>query len=605
LIPAWARLRSWALSVPIRIKIMGIAVGIVLLLGLGVTLEVRSSLRATVEMELKRRAAAIARDVAGRAADLIATNDLFALHQLVRTTLEHDGDTRYVLVVDASGEILAHTLTDNPSYDLVQANLPSGDETAHLRVLDTDEGRIYDAAVPIFRGLAGVARVGMSDRRAGDIVGATTRRLLGVTGLISLAGVAAALLLTFELTRPLLALGRVAEAVGRGEFLRKAPVWSRDELGRLTEAFNAMTEALDRSHRQLLRRNAELSALNAIGVTVSASLRLQEVLEGALAKVLELMNLRAGWILLQDGGGPVLAASVGVSPGAAEEQVADASVPLKAKERVLGVMNVVTGENGPPGEQDLNLLHAIGHQIALAIENARLYEEVERKEEIRRRLLDKVITAQEEERRRLSRELHDEVGQGLTALIMNLDSAEATIPPQLDTLKRDLRGMREQLAATLEEIRRLMVDLRPALLDDLGLVPAIQSFMVAHLDRAAIKHRLEVAGRRRRLPPSAETALFRIVQEAVTNIIRHSGAHRAGIRLEFQDDSVAAEIWDDGKGFDPQQVRKRLGLLGMEERVGFLGGRWSIRTQAGHGTRISLEIPLMGPNGKDQAPDRG
>ncbi|MBI2902183.1 MAG: HAMP domain-containing protein, partial [Candidatus Methylomirabilis oxyfera] len=419
MIPGWSRLSSWVLSVPIRVKIMGIALGMVTLLGLGVTLQVRSSMQVTLQAELQRRAAATARDVAGRAADLIVTNNIFALHELVRTTLEHNEDTRYVLVLDRSGETLAHTLSGNPSPELLRANLPALDEAVRIQPLDIEEGRIYDAAVPIFGGRAGVARVGMSDRRMSAIVAATTRRLLAVTALVSLGGVAAALLLTFVLTRPILALGKVAQAVGRGEFSQKAPVWSRDEVGRLTEAFNAMTEALDRSRRQILRRNAELSALNAIAVTVSGSLHLDEILEGALSKVLEVMNLRAAWIFLDEEGAQVLAASAGLTPDAARAQAAHASVPLKAKERVLGIMSVVTNEAGALSREDLNLLTAIGHQIALAVENARLYEEVQRKEEIRRQLLDKLITAPEEERRRVARELPDEVGQSITALNRN------------------------------------------------------------------------------------------------------------------------------------------------------------------------------------------
>ncbi len=529
--------------------------------------------------------------MAGRAADLIVTNDLFALHQLVRATLEHNEDTRYVLVLDGAGAPLSHTLPGTPSPELLAANRPGSGDGVRVQPLLTPEGRVYDAAAPIFGGRAGVARVGMSERRTAAIVDATTRRILAVTGLVSLGGVAAALLLTFVLTRPLLDLGRVAEAVGRGEFSQRAPVWSRDEIGRLTEAFNAMTEALDRSRRQLLRRNAELSALNAVAVTVSGSLHLREILQGALAKVLELMNLRAGWVHVDEAGTPVLAAAAGpVSPGGPLPE-ADAAVTLRAKERVLGVMRVVAGDGRTLDREDLDLLKAIGHQVALAVENARLYQEVQRKEEIRGQLVEKLITAQEEERRRLSRELHDEVGQSLTALIMNLAGAEAAVPPGFDGLRRHLGEIRGLLSTTLEEIRRLMVNLRPTLLDDLGLIPALQWLAATHLGAAGVDYRLDVVGPRRRLPPHVETALFRVVQEAVTNIVRHAGARRATLRLEFRPSSLAVAIADDGKGFDPRETRRGLGLLGMEERVTLLGGRWRIETEPGAGTRVALEIP--------------
>lgn len=585
-----SRLVTWALSVPIRVKIMGIALGMVALLGLGVTAEVRWRMQATLRAELRHRAAAIARDVAGRAADLIVTHDLFALHELVRATLENNEDVRYVLVLDRAGLPLSHTLAGTPSPELLAANWPDPGHGTRVQPLATEEGLVYDAAVSIFGGRAGVARVGMSERRTATIVAGTTRRILAVTGLVSLGGVAAALLLTFVLTRPLLALGRVAEAVGRGDFGHKAPVWSRDEIGRLTETFNAMTEALDRSHRQLLRRNAELSALNAVAVTVSGSLHLREILQGALTKVVELMRLRAGWVHLDEGGALVLASATGLAPGE-ELPEADAVVPLRAQERVLGVMQVVAGEGRALDRDDVDLLQAIGHQVALAVENARLYQEVQRKEAIRGQLVEKLITAQEEERRRLSRELHDEVGQSLTALIMNVAGAEASVPADLDDLRRQLGEIRGMLCATLEEIRRLMVNLRPTLLDDLGLIPALQWLAGTHLRPAGVEYRLDVVGGRRRLAPHVETALFRVVQEAVTNIIRHSGARQATLRLEFRPASLAVEVADDGRGFDPGRTRRGLGLLGMEERVTLLGGCWRLETSPGAGTRIAFEIP--------------
>ncbi|MFN3477644.1 MAG: GAF domain-containing protein, partial [Candidatus Methylomirabilales bacterium] len=507
--------------------------------------------------ELKQRGGSVARDVAGRAADLIITDNLFALQELVRSTLENNEDVRYVFIMNRGRNVLVHTFRDGFPPDLVEAN--SADPTERFRVepLETEEGLIQDVAAPILEGKAGIARVGMSERRLKAIVQGTTWFLLIVTALVSLVGVAGAYLLTLVLTKPVLQLVEVTRAVGRGDFSQKAPIFTGDEIGQLSVAFNAMMEALARSrgeieefNRQLLRRNEELSALYAIALTVSRSLKLEEILNGALAKVLEVMKLRAGWIFLQDGreGHLTLAAQKGLSAEFAKEEAerelgecicrevmasgearvlddilrcprlsrevlereglsAHASVPLKAKEKVLGIINVACHDERRFTEDELRLLHSIGHQIGIAIENARLYEEVQQKEELRRQLLDKLILAQEEERKRVARELHDEVGQSLTALIMSLGSAEEALPAELQPIRDQLAQIRGLTAKTLEEIRRLMVDLRPTLLDDLGLIPAIRWYAETHLTRAGIEPSVEVVGHRRRLPPLVETAL--------------------------------------------------------------------------------------------------
>lgn len=642
----WPRLRSWALSFSVRVKIMGIALGVILLLGLVVTFQVRATMKATLKEELRRRGGSVARDIAGRAADLILTDNLFALNELVRDAMETDHDVRYVFVVDQAKNPLVHTFGQSFPAGLLDANAVLPRERFRIEILDTEEGLIHDVAAPILEGRVGIVRVGMSERHLREAIASTTRFLLLVTGLVSLAGVAGAYLLTSVMTRPILDLVKATEAVGKGDFTRKAPLWAMDEIGRLGASFNAMTGTLARSraeieefNRQLLRRNEELSALNTIAVTVSRSLQLEEVLDGALEKVLEVMKLQAGWIFLQDSreGSLALAAHKGLSADFVQEEAkqelgecicrevmasgearvlddlrrcprlsptvvereglsAHASVPLKAKDRVLGIMNVACHDDRPFSEEDLRLLTSIGHQIGIAIENARLYEEVQRKEEVRHLLLDKLILAQEEERRRIARELHDEVGQSLTALIMGLGGAEEAIPPGLAPLRKRLEEIRTLTAGTLEEIRRLMVDLRPTLLDDLGLIPAIHWYAETHLARVGVEPRIEVVGPKRRLPPLVETALFRVIQEAITNIVKHAGAKTATIRVAFKTSSIAASIEDDGKGFDPEKRKQEggFGLLGMEERVTLLGGTFAIDARPGRGTRIAFTIPLPG-----------
>lgn len=640
----WARFIPWALSVPVRAKIMGIALGVILLLGFVVIVQVRSTFIERMREELNQRGGAVARDVAGRAVDLILTDNLFALQELVRSTLENNEDVRYVFVVGRDGEVLAHTFGDQFPSDLVEANEVDAEERFRVQLLETEEGIIHDVAAPILEGSAGTARVGMSETRLQSMVQAITWPLMVVTAVVSLLGVVGAYLLTLVLTKPILDLVEVTRAVGRGDFSQKAPVWATDEIGRLSRAFNAMTEALaesrreiEESNRQLLRRNEELSALYAIAVTVSRSQKLEDILNGALAKVLEVMKLRAGWVFLREvrDGHLVLAAHKGLSGDFAREEaerelggcicqqvmesgqvrVVDriltcprvspevlrreglsghASIPLKAKDKVMGIINVAASDGRTFTEDELRLLDSIGHQIGLAVEDALLYEEVQRKEELRGQLLEKLILAQEEERKRVARELHDEIGQSLTALIIGIGGAEEAIPPDLRPVREQLAQIRDLTARTLEEIRRLMVDLRPTLLDDLGLIPAIHWYAETNLARAGIEASVEIAGPRKRLPSLVETALFRVVQEAITNIIKHADARKATVRLEFRESAVLAAVEDDGKGFNPEEFQEGagFGLLGMEERVTLLGGTLRIDSERGQGTRIAIEIPV-------------
>jgi signal transduction histidine kinase len=230
----------------------------------------------------------------------------------------------------------------------------------------------------------------------------------------------------------------------------------------------------------------------------------------------------------------------------------------------------------------------------MAIRNARLYEEARGKEELRRELLEKVILAQEEERKRVARELHDEVGQALTALIMSLGSAEQALPPRLGALKERLSELTTVTAETLEEIRRLILDLRPSLLDDLGLLPAIGWYAENYLTKAGVEVELKATNMDKRLPPQVEITLFRILQEAITNIVKHSEAKRTRISLDLRDSVVHAVVEDDGKGFDMEQVKGlgRLGLVGVQERVSLLEGSFNIHSSPGEGTKLEVAIPV-------------
>jgi signal transduction histidine kinase len=225
-----------------------------------------------------------------------------------------------------------------------------------------------------------------------------------------------------------------------------------------------------------------------------------------------------------------------------------------------------------------------------------LYARLREREEWRGELLRKVISAQEDERKRLARELHDETSQTLSALAMGLETALARFPSDLS--RQRLEEAKALTVRTLEELHRLIYDLRPTVLDDLGLLSAIPWYAERQLEPRGVTVRFELSGDERRLAPEVETALFRVVQEAVNNIARHGHAETVLIQCALRETEITIEIEDDGEGFDPAELpapgssARGLGLMGMRERVELLGGRIEIDASPGQGVRVAVSVPI-------------
>jgi signal transduction histidine kinase len=225
-----------------------------------------------------------------------------------------------------------------------------------------------------------------------------------------------------------------------------------------------------------------------------------------------------------------------------------------------------------------------------------LEERVKERTRELRELLTKFVSVQEDERRRLARELHDETCQTLAALGMKLDAALAA--PTAEGARERLSEARAFAGRTLAEIHGLIYDLRPSVLDDLGLFAAIRWLAEHHLGPAGIAFRCEVAEPEHTLDPEQQTSLFRAVQEAIQNVARHSGAETVLIQIEEHDGALHIEVEDDGRGFDPGSVAqpapsgRGLGLLGMRERLSLLGGAAQVISSPGAGTRVVLSVPF-------------
>ena len=231
-------------------------------------------------------------------------------------------------------------------------------------------------------------------------------------------------------------------------------------------------------------------------------------------------------------------------------------------------------------------------------ENRDLSENLRHHVARQRELLQRLITAQEDERKRVARELHDELGQALAGLSFQVKILENSIESDGQNTLEQLSQIRSLIAQTTERMYDLIMALRPSSLDDLGLVAALNAHADRLLPGGAISFELEARGMSKRLPPNLETALYRIFQEALSNIMRHANAKKIHVKLVRNSSAFEGEIKDDGKGFIPEEVHmdgnssRGLGLLGMQERVTQLGGQLEIISKPGIGTSIHIRIPL-------------
>ncbi|HEY4580613.1 MAG TPA: sensor histidine kinase, partial [Candidatus Acidoferrales bacterium] len=232
------------------------------------------------------------------------------------------------------------------------------------------------------------------------------------------------------------------------------------------------------------------------------------------------------------------------------------------------------------------------------IQNHSLTKDLRRLASERYELLKRLITAQEEERRRVARDLHDGLGQDLAGLAFGLEVVERMGTDQPEPTLAHIRQLRVQIAETTNRVYDMILALRPSVLDDLGLAPALRLQAERTLKDAGVQFEVEASGLTRRLPSEIETALFRTFQEALHNIARHAGASRVRLSLAAHDGQFEGEIVDDGRGFDPETIRpngytpRGLGLLGMQERMAQCGGALEIFSRPGAGTRLQIRIPI-------------
>jgi signal transduction histidine kinase len=258
-------------------------------------------------------------------------------------------------------------------------------------------------------------------------------------------------------------------------------------------------------------------------------------------------------------------------------------VPLIVRDQAIGVIVAHDKAGGDPrfSNDDLRLTESFATRAAVAVAQSH---------RVAGDALRRVVEAQELERRRLARELHDQTGQELTGVLLGLKAVEEALDPE--ALATAIAAVREQVVETLHDVRRLAVELRPKVLDDYGLVAALERLTQTVAEQTGLAFDLEAQLGDERLPSEIETALYRMVQEALTNVVKHGQAGRVSIVLARSQGSVTAVVEDDGRGFETDRIYEGLGLDGMRERLALLGGRLKIESRPGAGTTLAGEVPL-------------
>lgn len=365
---------------------------------------------------------------------------------------------------------------------------------------------------------------------------------------------------------------------------------------------------------------------------------LQDVLDQGLRGILELLPVRAAWIFLKNDAADrlELAAHRGTSdvttPGslpltgndctvAIHQQkptVRDAddsaceplcaqlagnrggcalSLPLVCQGQGLGVLNLAL-DDLTPADDVVPVLETIASLLGMAVQKQQFLSDIQQRNADKAGLLKRLLMVQEDERQRISRELHDETGQALTSVLIGLKWMEQT--DDIDAIHQRLKVLKTMVTVALDDVHKLSVDLRPTVIDDMGLASAIRSFANAFQDQHGTPVALAIGEVPADLPPTAAIALFRVVQEAFTNIAKYAVAKQIRLDLRYADQQVRLTVSDDGVGFDPTVLAAaprahRLGLLGMQERMFAVDGHCTIEATPGAGTRVTACVPLPTP----------
>ncbi len=478
----------------------------------------------------------------------------------------------------------------------------------------------------------------LTDVRVEAAMAAGSRSVTFVTVLAAFGSLFVALLFTHILTRPILELRKTAEKVASGEYQTRANVWARDEIGSLAISINQMIDNFVNFQEDLADTNRQLEVINRIGLAADRGIPIHDVLYIVLEKLLDLVELEIGWVYLYD---PDKAkfhlaswynvpedlekALISQDPelmcdcqqmildGTFGDEVrgvhcqrmtacdcpeissAHITIPITARDEYYGVINLLYSARYDLPLDKIDLLNSVGSQVSEIVSNAWLQMKIQEKEAARQLLLESLVTAQENERSRLARELHDQSGQTLAHLLVRLKTLEGKI--QEDNLQEDFQSIQEIVSYSIDQLSEISYRLRPPALEEFGLGTALWSLLEQMILESGLE--LEYSNNlTAEISQEISVVLFRIAQEALTNVLRHANAKRVSVSLENQAGRVVMVIEDDGVGFEPEQLsgkptNRHLGLISMTERAEIVGGDLELDTSQGTGTKLRVRVPLI------------
>jgi nitrate/nitrite-specific signal transduction histidine kinase len=464
----------------------------------------------------------------------------------------------------------------------------------------------------------------------------------GVFGGMILLATAVIFLLSGAITRPILALTKGAEVIAKGELDYNIKAETGDEIQQLAEQFNEMAKALKESYtnleqkvadrtRQEHQRAEQLRTVNEVSRKISSIVKLEELLpyvgnllretfhyynvnifllepsSGSLAlKALCLSGQKGlipvgvplevdeesivGWVAQT--GEPILANDVSEDPRyraveALRDTKSELAVPVKLGNNVIGVLDIESTDVDAFGEADLYTAQTLADQLAVAIDNARLYDETRQ-------------MAVMEERNRMAREIHDTLAQGFSGIILQLEAAEQALGSDVPALQRHLNQARNLARKSLAEARRSVWNLRPQALEQRPLADAIKQEVDKFSQSTGVNVKLNIIGNRRELPPEMEAGILRIFQESMTNVRKHAKATQVEVNLTFSESAAELAVRDNGIGFKPKlsgdedksgKKRDTFGLISMRERARGLGGTFEVQSDKDKGTLVKIVIP--------------
>ncbi|MFC1902981.1 histidine kinase [Chloroflexota bacterium] len=530
-------------------------------------------------------------------------------------------------------ENIASIAVFNDSGDLVRS---ATEQNVALEELDIAKHDITSGGKTI-----GSFEIGFSHEYIDDQIRKTTVALmLGLIGFLILVGLALFAFMSRSVIQPIEAFTRTVGEISPENLTVRMKVQTEDEIGILAMSFNRMAEDLEKSHGALQkardelehkvevrtkgerRRAEQLRSINEVGRRISSILSLDELLPyvvSSLQETFDYYNVNV-FLLDPDSDGLVLKAGAGGYKGTVPigfqirptegivgsvaqtgeplmtcdvskepkyllvqelpDTGSELAVPIKIGTEILGVLDVQSIELDAFDEIDLFTIQTLSAQVAIAVENARLYQETRE-------------MAVLEERNRMAREIHDTLAQGFTGIVLQLEAAEQALDEDVTDAQFHLDRARSLARESLTEARRSVWALRPQTLEQLSLTKTLRQEVRKLIHESGVKANFNTSGKRRVLLPDIENSLLRICQESLTNVKKHAQASQVEVNLAFEEKAVRLKVQDNGIGFNPEILTKnRFGLISMRERARLLGGSIEIRGEKGQGTYLEVTIPI-------------